>query len=42
MNYEESSDISSQEQDLEQQLTDKLFKNYRQIKESIRRQQYEK
>ena len=42
MNYqEESSDLSSaQEAELEQDLSDRLFKNYRQIKESIKRQQY--
>ena len=43
MNYreDEESDLSSaQEADLEHELSDRLFKNYKMIKESIKRQQY--
>ena len=45
MNYreDEESDLSSaQEADLEHELSDRLFKNYKMIKESIKRQQYQK
>lgn len=43
MNYQEdSSDISSAQEAEEQELSDKLFKNYRQIKDSIKRQNYDK